>query len=358
VGVVRLLLLVTVAAIVACAVAAGPAPSARSVYADRAAAAFRALQQRLLDTRTNAYRETAQPPAAHAWPASQAVSAAIALARLKSASPASLRLARDAIARLERFRSGALYQAWPGGDVYYDDNEWIARDALDAYEAWGRTSDLATASRIFGAVVGAWDGEPAHPCSGGIKWTTAAGNSDRNTVTTANAAVVGLRLYAATKRSTYLTWSQLMLGWLDRCMLAPDGLYGDHVDAAGAVDATEWSYNQGSVVEANLLLYRLTGDTAALQRAEAIADAALQTFASRWDGEEPPEFAAVFFRALLQLAATDGRTDYVDDAEAYAALLWQRRDARTGLVRFGGPTRLLDQAAAVQVFAALAAAGR
>jgi hypothetical protein len=35
-----------------------------------------------------------------------------------------------------------------------------------------------------------------------------------------------------------------MLNWLDRCMLAPNGLYWDHIDANGVVDFTQWSYNQ------------------------------------------------------------------------------------------------------------------
>ena len=294
---------------------------------------------------------------AHAWPASQAVSATIVTAKARP-TPASTRAARNALRRLERFRRGALYAAWPGGDVYYDDNEWIARVDLDAGELWRRPSAVAAARRIFAGIVRVWDNEPSHPCSGGIRWTNAAGNSDRNTVTTANGAVIALRLYAATNRRSYLTWSRRMLDWLDRCMLAPEGLYWDHVDDSGAVDRTEWSYNQGSVIEANVLLHAATQDPNALVRAEQLADATLEAFDARWSNGEPPEFAAVFFRSVLHLAAVDGRKRYVDAADAYGAWLWARRNPHTGLVTFGGRTRLLDQAAAVQVYAALARAGR
>ena len=41
------------------------------------------------------------------------------------------------------------------------------------------------------AVVRAWDSDPSHPCSGGIVWTEAPSNDDRNTVTTANGALLG-----------------------------------------------------------------------------------------------------------------------------------------------------------------------
>jgi predicted alpha-1,6-mannanase (GH76 family) len=129
-------------------------------------------------------------------------------------------------------------------------------------------------------------------------------------------------------------------------MLAPNGLYWDHIDSAGNVDTTHWTYNQGSLIGADVLLYRSTGDASALARAEALADATLAYFDGPKLAGEPPEFAAIFFRNLLALAAVDGRTQYVAAAQAYADSIWSRQ-----------PTRLLEQAAIVQVYAALATAG-
>jgi hypothetical protein len=253
--------------------------------------------------------------------------------------------------RLEDLRSGAVYSAYAGGAVYYDDNEWIAQDLLDV----GRQ---ARAIELFGAVARAWDADPSKPCSGGIVWTTAKANDDRNTVSTANGALIGLRLYALTRRPVFLYWSRRMLTWLDQCMLAPNGLYWDHIDSHGVVDSTHWTYNQGSLIAANVLLYRTTRDAGALARAEQLADATLAYFDAHKLAAEPPEFAAIFFRHLLELAAIDGRTDYVAAAQAYADGVWAARAPRTNLVRFGHPTRLLEQAALVQVYAALARAGR
>ena len=71
---------------------------------------------------------------------------------------------------------------------------------------------------------------------------------------------------------------------------------------------------------------------------------------------EPPEFAAIFFRNLLALAAIDHREQYLDAAQAYADQAWAQRDARTNLVSFGKSARLLDQAAIVQIYSALATA--
>ena len=240
------------------------------------------------------YREAVGMRAgSHAWPFSQALAAHIAV---KSIDPRATGVAvRARLKQLERFDTGSTFSAWPKGDVYLDDNEWLAEDLLDWNAISHDHTALVRARRIFDAVVDAWDSSAAHPCAGGVRWTTAKSNHDRNTVSTANGALVGLRLYRVTGDRRDLTWSKTMLSWLERCMRSSDGLYWDHIDLDGNVDRAEWSYNQGSMLGAYLELYRATGDTSALQRAEAIGDAALQHFAPRWQNGEPPEFAALFF---------------------------------------------------------------
>lgn len=334
-----------------------PAAVARAAPRDasRATSSFSAMERYLYDRRAGDYRErVGAAPGSHAWPFSQALAASIAISRLPGR--AGQAPVRTRFATLERrFRSAAAYAAWPHGALYLDDNEWLAQDFLDWSDLRGGAAARARAASIFNAVVDAWDDVSAHPCAGGVFWTTSAANRDRNTVSTANGALVGLRLYAATRQARYLTWSQRMLAWVDRCMLAPDGLYWDHIDLGGNLDRTHWSYNQGSVIGANVLLYTLTGNVQALAHAEQVADASLAYFAARWQHEEPPEFAAIFFRNLLALAAADGRQDYVDAAESYGDAAWaSARDAGTGLFTFVGKTRLLDQAALVQLYAALA----
>jgi hypothetical protein len=349
--------LVIVATLAVPAVAAAPTRAERNENAARAIRAYLAMQRYLFDGRSGSYREVVGArPGAHAWPISQAIAATIAVARVPGADPVFARDARRRIDRLEDLRFGAVYTASAGGSVYYDDNEWIAQDLLDADATWPDATGRRRATEIFAAVVRAWDSDPSHPCSGGIVWTEAPSNSDRNTVTTANGALLALRLHALTHRSHFLHWSQRMLYWLDQCMLAPNGLYWDHIDANGVVDFTHWSYNQGSMIGANVLLYQQTHDPAALARAESLADATLAYFAGPKLAGEPPEFAAIFFRNLLALAAIDKRAQYVDAAQAYAESAWAQRDTRTNLISFGKPTRLLDQAAVVQIYAALATA--
>jgi predicted alpha-1,6-mannanase (GH76 family) len=330
-------------AIVVVSVAAGYAHSDKDAV--RAHRAYSTLERTYLDPRSGDYRLTPRGAVgSHAWPFSQGLAATIEVARLGGSHSAAHRAVPARLAELDhRFRTHGVYRAAPRGNVYWDDNEWIAQDLLDWDAVHASPAARRKATQIFRAVTHAWDADPHKTCPGGVQWTDAPGNDDRNTVSTANGAIVGLRLYLLTHSVSYLRWSQRMLGWVEQCLHDPDGLYGDHVSGDGSIDRTEWSYNQGSMLEAYRLLYRATGDTADLARAESIADATLTKFHGRWS-REPTVFAAIFFRRLLALAHEDGRGRYVQAAQSYADSLWR------------APHRqLFDQAAVVQVYAALAA---
>jgi hypothetical protein len=324
-------------------VAAGYGHSDRNAV--RARSAYRSLERTYLDARTGDYRQTPRGSVgSHAWPFSQGLAATIEVARLGGS--AAHRAVPARLRELDRrFRKHGVYRAAPQGNVYWDDNEWIAQDMLDWDAVHGSAASRRKAAQIFRAVTRAWDPDPQKTCPGGVQWTDAPGNDDRNTVSTANGAIVGLRLYLLTHNGTYLRWSQRMLGWVEQCLHDPDGLYGDHVSGNGSIDRTEWSYNQGSMLEAYRLLYAATGDKTDLAHAESIADATLTAFHGRWS-KEPTAFAAIFFRRLLALAREDGRSHYFQAAQSYADSLWRT------------PRRqLFDQAALVQVYAALAAKG-
>ena len=327
----------------------------------RAAVSLWAMRHTFYDRAADRYRETeGRRAAARAWAYSQALAATIDMSAVPRRGRLYVREAAQRVAGLARYRrrNGAYAAAiGPRGDVYYDDNEWIALALVRWYELRHSMFALAKAERIFGFVVKAWDANPKDSCPGGVFWTTARGNGDRNTVTTATGALLGLQLYSITHSPSQLAWSKQMLAWVSHCMLAPDGLLWDHLTLDGGLDQSHWSYNQGTAIGANVLLYRLTSDASALQRAEDLADHSLAYFDTTPDGHEPPFFLAIFFQNLLDLSAADGNTEYRTDAQAFADAVWDRvHDPKTGLFRFhdGRPVRLLDQAAMVRIYAALA----
>ena len=296
----------------------------------------------------------------HAWPFSQALAATLAVAPKSDV--------RRRLYELERYwnpdSSPAGYDSavrpplGGGGVQFYDDNEWIGLGLVDAYRLLGRSRDLARARRLFKLVVSGWDREDAHACPGGVFWTRAATPDHRNTVSTANGALLALQLYGVTHAPAYLAWAQRMADWVQRCLRAPDDLFWDHVDSAGNLDPTEWSYNQGAMIGVDALLYRASGTRSYLDDAERIAAAAVAHFRTSAD-TEPPVFRAIFFRNLLLLEEIDPHASYRDVAANYAEDAWTRlRDPHTGLFRVDRrrPVQLLEQAAFVQIYALLAAA--
>ena len=101
-------------------------------------------------------------------------------------------------------------------------------------------------------------------------------------------------------------------------------------------------------------------DPALLQTARNVADTSLDVFGPEFS--QPPAYNAVFFRNLLVLSAETGDDRYRAAAQAYADRVWDTlRDPSTGLFDFvygrtrtAEPHRLLDQAAMLQIYAALA----
>jgi hypothetical protein len=149
-----------------------------------------------------------------------------------------------------------------------------------------------------------------------------------------------------------------MYDWVYDCMLAPNGLFWDHINLAGDIEKTQWSYNQGTMIGANVLLHRITGDNVYLDRANAIADKALDYYAGagRLYRQDPP-FNAIFFKNLLLLDAVDHDPRIRRTIQAYADEVWRSaRDPETGLFVFEEtkPVKLLFHSAMVQVYATLA----
>jgi hypothetical protein len=143
--------------------------------AHRAHLAYRSLDRIYLDRTSGDYRQTPRGRVgSHAWPFSQALAATIEVARLDGRHSAASREAAARLRKLDsRFRERSVYHAAPGGDVYWDDNEWVAQDLLDWDAFHGSRAARRKAAEIFGALTRAWDPDPQKVCPGGVQWTDA-----------------------------------------------------------------------------------------------------------------------------------------------------------------------------------------
>jgi len=130
------------------------------------------------------------------------------------------------------------------------------------------------------------------------------------------------------------------------------------VDAAGRVEHSLWSYNQGTPAGADALWFRVTGDERRLDRAARTAHAALAHFEVD-DGlwRQPPAFVAILLRNLMAVHAVRPLPGLLATVDGYLDRVWATaRDPRTGVLAGGGIGRyenggVIDHAAVVQLLA-------
>jgi hypothetical protein len=388
-------------------VAATNAPVNPQVHAARAVRAYTAMRRHFLRG-DGLYRRDGQPRwpgmAAHLWPTARAFVAAVDLLGVRR----ELRLGFDAASEvaahlraLETYWDGRADQpAYAsdvigsrfGGDRYYDDNAWVGLGLVQLERLRPGRGHAERARALFQFAANGWDARPDVASPGGVFWVeqtpptrgTGVANQDRNVVSNAPNAQLGLHLAALASGPTAARWSNGangangsggpgdyarahdMYAWVNvtldagRAAGAPaTGLFFDKLRGDGTLDETLWTYNQGSMIGANVLLARQADAGAPyLDRAEAIAAKALRHYGATYD-TRPAAFNAILFRNLLQLhaATADGglRERIRSAMSAYAGLAWAARRDRHDRFRFGrgGPT-LLDQSAMVQVYALLA----
>lgn len=321
--------------------------------------------------------------ASHLWPFARALVGALDLAGVPDGLVQDIDAEAEVanhLAALERYWEPR--GPWPayssdvigtrlGGDRYYDDNAWVGLALVQRERMHPGAGVLDRAAAVFAFAVAGWDTRPDVPSPGGVFWVEqgrGAGrtNHDRNTVSTAPNAQLGLHLSelgAPPPHPAGPIGPREMYAWVNGALddgsghEPGTGLFWDKIRGDGSIDRALWSYNQGNMIGLNVLLIR-AGDRDAISRAEAIARRALSHYEGRYESQ-PPAFNAIFFRNLLQLHAATGdeslRVRITAAMRDYADHAWAQRRDRQDRFRLAGtrPT-LLDQSALVQVLALLA----
>jgi hypothetical protein len=347
-------------------------------FADRALRAHRAMEG-AFRRRDGLYRRPGWLGrlglAEHLWPAERAFVATLDLAGL----PPGLigDFDRDgAIARdldgLERYwRERELHPAYAsdvpgtpgGGDRYYDDNAWMGLALVQLERVRPGAAPRGRAAQLFDFARAGWDHREDVPNPGGVFWVeqgrgTGRRNHDRNTVSNAPNAELGLHLDEMEGVDRRRSEADQMHDWVGGALRDADGLYMDRIRGDGSVDRARWSYNQGSMIAASLLRARAGEGERNLERAEETARRALSLYAGRYF-EQAPAFNAIFFRNLLLLHASTSdpqlRADIIGALSSYAHEAWSRRRPHDDLLpRADGAVTLLDQGALVSVLALMA----
>jgi uncharacterized protein YyaL (SSP411 family) len=272
-------------------------------------------------------------------------------------------------------RFPVAYQSFPqvygGGDRYYDDNAVVGLDVLRNFEITGRQLfyDRAEAALLF-----VMDGESSD-CGGGVfwneqyradkighEWVIKTGSSS------ALGAALALQVHRIGGKASYLAFAQRVYAWYKATLQDPaDGLYWDSIRLGDdLIDETKWAYNAGAMLTNGVLLYQLTGESAYLDDARALAKAAYRHFVVTTGDrgvfvvEHDPWFAVVLLRGYLDLYDIDRDPAYINAFIGGTDLAWKSARNPQGFFyedwsgqRRGRERWILTQAAMVEVYARL-----
>jgi len=158
---------------------------------------------------------------------------------------------------------------------YYDDMAWMAIALLRADEVAGADTG-ALVRELWADIRGGWDGQ-----HGGVVWRRDDPRPYTNAPANGPAAILAALLHRRYGDHADLDWARRIAGWLQETLVDPDsGIVwdGTHPYEDHGVDRTVWTYNQGTVVGAEVQLWQLTGDRAHLDRARRTAAAALNRY--------------------------------------------------------------------------------
>ena len=141
------------------------------------------------------------------------------------------------------------------GNIYNDDIMWMVIFCSRAYEVTGNVTYKNQAKSQFDLV---YDRAFDTSLGGGLWWTT--DKNKKNACINGPAAIAAYKLYKITGDSAYLQKSKDLYAWLrDNLFNATTGAVNDHKTKTGTVDASYYTYNQGTFIGAANYLYKETG---------------------------------------------------------------------------------------------------
>ena len=244
------------------------------------------------------------------------------------------------------------------GDCFFDDNIWVARNYLRAYEILGDSWYLEEAVRVNNWVISGWDDK-----LGGIVWSERGLRDDadeqhleRGLSANACGIIVNAELakLATTdgQRAFYKEWAEKFYAFCKKMQNLPESydywngirtVIVNGVRKDGEINRVHYSYNSGSMIIADLRMYDIETDEAKkaeyLKDAKGTAGAAKNTFfeidsaSGKQYCKGDPWFAAILCESYYELYGYEptlaGR--YLALFAKNAEYAYSNRDTKTGL---------------------------
>lgn len=256
----------------------------------------------------------------------------------------------------------------PRSDRFYDDNVWLGIDFTDTYMMTNEPKYLDKAKLIWTFVASGIDDK----LDGGIYWCEQKKES-KNTCSNAPGSVFALKLFEATKDSTYFHLGKNLYDWTKKHLQdTSDYLYYDNVRLDGKIGEAKYAYNSGQMMQSAALLYKFTKDETYLSEAQNIARSCYNHFFTDFTSPEGEQFRllkkgdvwfiAVMLRGFIELYHLDNNKTYIDAFDKNLDYAWAHTRDNNGLFNtdWSGEKKddkkwLLTQAAMVEMYARIGA---
>ncbi|MBE9585957.1 glycoside hydrolase [Mucilaginibacter sp. JRF] len=329
----------------------------KAEYKARIDTLYSGVQQHLYDAAAGLYYEDTKPESkkrhSYLWPLCALVQGADEMDKLE---PKKNRIDSVLAAIQKYYRPTAPapgYQAMVVHDEkdsrFYDDNQWIGIAGLDAYNRTHNKKYLELGKLIHRFQLTAYDDK----AGGGLYWKEDE-RTTKNTCSNGPAVLIALQLYKITKEKKYLDTALLIYNWTNKNLQAPSGVFYDNIKIPSLnVDKATYTYNSGTMLQANVLLYTITKDKKYLTEAKRIADASKAHFYC--NGRLPGNywFNAVLIRGYVELYQVEkdkSRLQFIiDDANA----IW-KTEREGNLIGKKKEKALIDQGAMIEIYGRLA----
>lgn len=162
-----------------------------------------------------------------------------------------------------------------GNDKYYDDNAWMVISFIEAYEITDDPRYLKRAKETLDFVMSGWD----EVLGGGIWWHERHKDDSKNTCSNAPTAVGCFRLSKYSdgdERDKRIADGMKIIEWTTRTLRGKNGLFGDNIKRNGEINGGQLTYNSALMLRAYLCTYALTGNDIYLQEARQMGRAAAE----------------------------------------------------------------------------------
>lgn len=247
------------------------------------------------------------------------------------------------LARVKEMYGGAYsrYSSFVWADIknkngwIYDDMLWMIVALIKGYEVTGEKAYLDTARSGLDFV---WK-DAYDPSVGAIKWSWKDGSRAYMATSNYPFIIAAAKLYHITGDGAYLDKAKEIYAWTRNNLFRPGtGRVADHVVGDDPPGFEDYTYNQGTCIGANILLYKITGEASYLNDARKAADytrdkmSNVNGILAAEDYGERGVFKAIFAQYIYELIYEMGQTQYLPWIESNIASAWFNRDPLRNLM--------------------------